>query len=395
MAPLKTLSKNLPYLIGQLNALLDNTSPLVKFICGVSLIGYFLSFSKSAVLALSVTPGYIVPPHFNVWTAFTYCFLEIHFWEVLADIVAVGLCGKLIEPLWGRFEMFKFFIVVNLGVAVIASAFYFILYTITANTDLLFFVHIHGLAGYTAGLSVAVRQIMPDHCLVKTPLGKMTNRNIPLLVTFLAILLYVLGLLEGTSPTSFASGVLVSWTYLRFYQPHSNGSRGDLADNFTFASFFPTVLQPPISVIANTIHSALVKVGICRRTVRRYDISAAPTAVTVTLPGNDPQDVERRRQIALKALNERLAKSESMKNPGRTLGPSKKKDALPTSNTTIPVSSPSSVAIDIPSSLGPHLAAANSNNDDDEHNDDPNAPLLGSGGRLVQTTAQVHTARDV
>ncbi|KAF6197967.1 hypothetical protein GE061_007712 [Apolygus lucorum] len=390
MAPLKTLSKNLPFIIGQFNALLDNTSPLVKFICGVSLIGYFLSFSNEAVLALSVTPGYIIPPHFCFWTAFTYCFLEIHFWEVLADIIAVGLCGKLIEPLWGRFEMFKFFIVVNLGVAVVASFFYVVLYTATSDVDLLFFVHIHGLAGYIAGLSVAVRQIMPDHCLIKTPLGKLTNRNIPLLVTFLAVLLYVCGLLEGTSPTSFASGVLVSWTYLRFYQPHSNGTRGDLADNFTFASFFPTVLQPPISVISNTVYSALVRVGICRRTVRRYDISAAPTAVTVTLPGNDPQDVERRRQIALKALNERLAKSEGLKNSvvRPTLPPQLKKDSgIPSSNTTIPMT-PGAVAIDIPS---PGIMAPPGENE--EETEDPTAPLI--AGRTIQTTAQVHSTRDV
>ncbi|KAK9500168.1 hypothetical protein O3M35_001480 [Rhynocoris fuscipes] len=283
MASLKVLNKNVVYFGQQLNALLDNTSATVKFICILSFFIHFLSYSDEAIRLLSVTPGYIIPPSFWVWTAFTYCFLEIHFWEVCVDIVTIVLCGKLIEPLWGQTEMFIFFTVVNLGCAILSAFFYLFLYMCTFNTDLLFFVHIHGLAGYIAGLSVAVKQVMPDHMIVKTPLG--------------------------TNPTMFTSGILVSWTYLRFYQHHSNGSRGDLADNFTFSSFFPNVLQPPISIVSNTIYSGLVRLGLCRKTVRRFDMSAAPTGVTVTLPGNDSHDMERRRQIALKALNERLGKA--------------------------------------------------------------------------------------
>ena len=41
---------------------------------------------------------------------------------------------------------------------------------------------------------------------------------------------------------------------------HGNGARGDMADSFAFATFFPNVVQPPIAVICNTIFSVLVKV---------------------------------------------------------------------------------------------------------------------------------------
>lgn len=154
---------------------------------------------------------------------------------MLVDIVTVGLCGKLIEPLWGQMEMMTFFAVVNVGVAVTSTIYYLILYTCTSDPDLLFGVHIHGLAGYVAGVSVAVKQIMPDLVLVKTPLGKLSNRNVPLCVFFLSLTFWTVGLLDGTYPTMFLSGLLASWVYLRFYQYHSNGSRGDMADYFTFA----------------------------------------------------------------------------------------------------------------------------------------------------------------
>lgn len=235
MTTLRAFSRNVPYIRQQFCALLGNTSTSVKFICVVVILSYCLSFSQEAVNVLSVTPGFLMPPAFWVWTAFTFCFLELHFWEVLVDIVTVGLCGKLIEPLWGQMEMLTFFAIVNFGVAVFSTVFYFVLYMCTFNTDLLFTVHIHGLAGYIAGVAVAVKQIMPDLVLVKTPLGKITNRNIPLMVLVSSVVLWLVGLLDGTYPTMFLNGVVIGWTYLRFYQYHSNGTRGDMADNFTFA----------------------------------------------------------------------------------------------------------------------------------------------------------------
>lgn len=90
-------------------------------------------------------------------------------------------------------------------------------------------------------------------------------------------------------------------------------------------------MQPPIAVLSNTIHNFLVKLGVCRKVVRRFDM-ANPTGVTISVPGTtDQHDMERRRylasslfffniiyfnvcfrQIALKALSERLSKSHAM-----------------------------------------------------------------------------------
>jgi hypothetical protein len=72
-------------------ALAGNASVGVKVVSATVLLSYCLSYSESAVLALSVTPGYFWPPHFWLWTAFTHCFLEIHWWEVVVDVVTVVL----------------------------------------------------------------------------------------------------------------------------------------------------------------------------------------------------------------------------------------------------------------------------------------------------------------
>jgi len=61
-------------------------------------------------------------------------------------------------------------------VSLVTSIYYLFYYMVTKNPTILFDVHIHGLAGYVAGICVAVRQIMPDHLIFKTRYGRLTNR---------------------------------------------------------------------------------------------------------------------------------------------------------------------------------------------------------------------------
>lgn len=231
------IAKNLIYIKQQIAALLRSTSNTVKCIWLIVFISYSFSFFETAVEVISVTPGYIIPPNFRIWSAFTFCFLEMHFWNVLLDIVMIGLCGKVIEPLWGPTEIISFFVIVNLGVAILSSIFYLLAFMCTYKTYYLFDVHIHGLSGYVAGVTVAVKQIMPDILIVKTPMGRITNRNMPLLVLFFSFIFWLIGISPSTNVVMMSSGVYVSWIYLRFYQKHSSGTVGDMSDSFNFARY--------------------------------------------------------------------------------------------------------------------------------------------------------------
>ena len=212
-----------------------NSSILVKVVCLAVFLCYFISFSSTAIDFVAVTPGYVLPPNFWVWTYFTHSFIETHIWCVVIDVCVLFLYGKLLEPLWGALEMLIFYMVINFGVAVLTTLTYVGIYLVTRNTDYLFKTHIHGLAGYMAGFSVAVKQVMPDHMLVNTPFFKMRNKHIPILLLVVAIIVRLLNGVDGPFPIMFGTGIVVSWIYLRFYQKHNNGNRGDMADNFTFA----------------------------------------------------------------------------------------------------------------------------------------------------------------
>lgn len=186
--------------------------------------------------SLSVIPGNLLPSTtFAIWTAFTFCFLEIHFWNVFLDIFIVYLSLRLIEPLWDQFKIMTFFAVVNFSVAVLSSLYYLVLYAITKNTDILFDIKIHGLIGFLAGLVVASVSIMPNLLIAKTPLGHMKLNNIPLIFMAISILFWAINILPGTYAVMFTSGLLSSFVYLRFYQHHGNGLKGNGSENFTFA----------------------------------------------------------------------------------------------------------------------------------------------------------------
>lgn len=53
-------------------------------------------------------------------------------------------------------------------------------------------------------------------------------------------------------------------------------------------------MQPVIEIFSRGIYNLLIGLRICRKPVRKYDVGA-PTAITISLPGTDTQDAERRR----------------------------------------------------------------------------------------------------
>ena len=232
-----TIQRNFPYVKQHFSLALGNSSVFVKFLCAAVFGSYFLTFSHAALGALAVIPGNVLPPNFWVWTYFTHSFMEIHIWVVLIDLGVIILYGKLLEPLWGALEMMIFYFVVTVSVAIGTSLTYLFIYQITRNPDYLFEIMIHGLPGYLAGFSVAVKQVMPDHVLVNSPFGKLRNRHIPLWMLLLSFVVRLTGGVDGPFPIMFGLGIVVSWTYLRFYQKHSNGNRGDMAESFAFARY--------------------------------------------------------------------------------------------------------------------------------------------------------------
>ncbi|KAM8830261.1 transmembrane protein 115 [Synchiropus picturatus] len=301
------MNRYLPVARQHFLAALASTSVVVKSISAVVVLLYLLSWPVYTPYALGVTPGYLFPPNFWVWTLVTHGLVEQHLWGVVANVGIVMTCGRLLEPLWGALELLIFFAVVNVSAGLLVGLSYFLTYVATFDLDYLFDVHVHGVAGFLGGVLVALKQTMGDTAVLRVP--QIRLKAAPALVLLLLALLRLSRLLSHSGPlAAYSYGALSGWIYLRFYQRHSRG-RGDMSDHFAFASFFPEAVQPVVGLLAGLVHAALVKVKVCRKMVKRYDVGA-PSSITISLPGTDPQDAERRRQLALKALNERLKRVE-------------------------------------------------------------------------------------
>jgi hypothetical protein len=118
-------------------------------------------------------------------------------------------------------------------------------------------------------------------------------------------------------------GFLTSWVYLRFYRvsplltistDNSVTIRGDASDTFAFAYFFPEPLHTPLANLGDTVYNLLVSFRICtpwsaddidagnEAALARADGGGLPT----TRSGGRREEAERRRALALKALDQRL-----------------------------------------------------------------------------------------
>lgn len=313
---------NLNQLKTQINKSLGDASVVVKFSCATVCLLYILTFAdKSIYPALAVTPGYIIPPHFRIWTLITGCFTEYRIWNVFLDVGVFVLCGQLLEPLWGALEFLKFVFILDVGTSLITSAVCVITYIATFDTEM-WFLQFGGMTGILAGMMVAFKQIKPEEELSPLPLNGLRVKHVPSIVVLVYCVLCVTGLLPSVLLVMALSGTLIGWVYLRFYQPRCKGVKGDLSDSFSCASFFPETIQSPVNTLSTIMFNLLVRLKVCHKPVRTYDVGA-PSAITISLPGMDPVDAERRRQKALKALNERLQKLEqntswpSLDEPGK------------------------------------------------------------------------------
>lgn len=175
---------------------------------------------------------------------------------------------------------------------------------------------------------VAFKQLVPEHTVaIFKGLVKMRVKHFP---AFFLLLNTLSGIIIGTDTAAVLAwlGLLTSWAYLRFYkrQPDLTGTstnglgiRGDASETFAFACLFPDVMQPPIAFVADQIYKVLVAVRILtpfsdddiasgNQQVLARGEAGLPTLLSNQRAGSrgKREEAERRRALALKALDQRL-----------------------------------------------------------------------------------------
>lgn len=196
---------------------------------------------------------------------------------------------------------------------------------------------------------VAFSQLVPAHTvtLFKGLLSLRVPR-FPAIYILSVLFLTFTPLLTTASLFLSFYGFLVSWTYLRFYKPafpdletdQPSSLRGDASETFAFAEFFPEPVRPAVAAFSTTIYNVLVGLRICtpfsldNTPAGRSDFMSSRPA-----QGSSRAETERRRALALKALDQRLNASMGAKVPqpsGQT-GPSGREDKQPGPVTQTPM----------------------------------------------------------
>jgi hypothetical protein len=141
------------------------------------------------------------------------------------------------------------------------------------------------------------------------------------------------GFVFGTETAMFLAwfGFMTAWVYLRFYRVSpslssaatGDGSiiKGDASDTFAFAHFFPEPIQTPMGQFADGIYNVMISLGVCTP-FSTEDIESGNDQASARAEGGLPSimnpnsrggrggatraEAERRRALALKALDQRL-----------------------------------------------------------------------------------------
>ena len=219
----------------QIQAVILSSSLIFKSFCAALLVGYLITFKENVTQYITVVPGNLLPPNFFLWTLFTHSFVEYRLIELVCDCFLILFYSKMLEPLWGTLECLRFYFLVTILVAISMFFFYLAAFALTFQESYLFSISVHGMGGLLGALSVAVKQTMPDMILIDLSFVRLKQDNLPFLLILASTALSIIGLTDLTYVIMLSSGVFHGWIYLRFFQKHKNGTRGDSSSTFVFA----------------------------------------------------------------------------------------------------------------------------------------------------------------
>ncbi|KAL6239094.1 hypothetical protein BDW75DRAFT_199580 [Aspergillus navahoensis] len=308
---------------------------------------------------LTLVPSQFI---FYPWTLLTATFVEQNIFTVLLNLATFFYGGKYLERAWGSREFTKFILTIALVPnAVIVPCYLFwaairgdsgsgagsrpgngyALFSSSSSDEacttacsfptdsvLPSVTQICGGISIQASFLVAFKQLVPEHTVtVFKGLVKMRVKHFPAVFLLLNTLS---GIILGTHVAATLAwfGLITSWAYLRFFkrQPDLTGTstdglgiKGDASETFAFKCLFPDAIQPPIGFVSDAIYSFLVSLKICTPFSAEEIASGNQQALArgeAGLPNllsnrggrsmAKREEAERRRAIALKALDQRL-----------------------------------------------------------------------------------------
>ncbi|KAJ3084469.1 DUF1751-domain-containing protein [Rhizoclosmatium globosum] len=249
----------------------------------------------------------------RAWTYITAGFVETNPFLLVFCLGSILLAGRYFERVWGTQELLKFALLVNTASVVLSTVTVFFEFVASQqNEDLLYKTYIGGMLGLLASFLVAFKQAVPEHALSIMGLVSVRVKNLPSIAFVVFLVLRIVRVVHVHAFMVFY-GTIVSWIYIRFFKNH-DGMQGDRSESFSFGSFFPSSTHRVIVPISNSTFNLLVSLKLLPKLPpslpqSQLDSNGDPILRSYSpkpLPGSDSAEAERRRAIALKALDMRM-----------------------------------------------------------------------------------------
>ncbi|KAK3946348.1 eukaryotic integral membrane protein-domain-containing protein [Diplogelasinospora grovesii] len=253
------------------------------------------------------------------WTFITTTLVESNVFTLGIACLTLYHGGRYLERAWSSREFGKFLLISSVIPNTLCFGTLIVFFTVTRD-ERWTLMTIAGTIPLQISFLVAFSQLVPAHTVTLFR-GLLSLRvpRFPLLYVGVVTALCMTPILTSTSFFLAIYGLLTSWTYLRFYKavfPDLDSSqpsslRGDASDTFAFAEFFPGPVRPFVAGISETVFNVLVAMRLCvpfnaaeHSAVRGGDGNFMMQRSSV--PGSARAEAERRRALALKALDQRL-----------------------------------------------------------------------------------------
>ncbi|KND94236.1 Transmembrane protein [Tolypocladium ophioglossoides CBS 100239] len=270
------------------------------------------------------------------WTFLTSTLVEGNVFTLAIAGVTLYQGGRYLERAWLSAELAKFLALVSLVPNILTFCVMVLFFTLTRNESWTLTV-ISGTVPVQISFLVAFSQLVPAHTVTLFR-GIISLRvpRFPLLYIGIVTALSLTPLLSRAAFWLALFGFITSWTYLRFYKtvfPDLDSSqptslRGDASETFAFAEFFSGPVKPFVAAFSDQIFDILVAMRLCTPFSHAEMSAGHGERMLQRGTGGARAEAERRRAIALKALDQRLnaatgsaANRSSSQPPAQPTGP--------------------------------------------------------------------------
>ncbi|KAL2891299.1 Protein pdh1 [Ceratocystis lukuohia] len=250
------------------------------------------------------------------WTFLTTTLVEGNVFTAGISVFTLYHGGRYLERAWSSEELVKFVAIISLASNILTFLSLVAMFALS-HVESWTLTVVSGTIPLQIGFLVAFSQLLPAHTVtIFRGVLSMRMPRFPFLYLVCVWLLAMSPLLSSASFFLAVHGFVVSWTYLRFYKTvfpdlesaSSSVQRGDASETFAFAEFFPGPLKPLLRALSEVIFGILVALRICTP-FSAADVSAASSRNQSSMArgaSGARAEAERRRAIALRALDQRL-----------------------------------------------------------------------------------------